>query len=154
MKLLMIAFFAFSLCLRKDKKLKINIFGFCFPKRVDANCISHDQVLKDLPEPLKEGENFTMSSEIFDALTIFQSDFNNFVQQCSLVSYVSLPKRSLQYNVQFSFYGPKYDLFSFFHEKNVQKGTVKLFLKVQCQFFFRTVLISTFSITSQKKTEV
>ena len=68
MKLLMIAF---SLCLRKDKKLKINIFGFCFFKRVDANCISQDQVLKDLPEPLKEGENFTMSSEIFDALTIF-----------------------------------------------------------------------------------
>ena len=59
------------LCLRRDKKLKKNVFGFCFPKRVDENCVSQDQVLKDLPEPLKEGKNFIFSSDVFDGLTIF-----------------------------------------------------------------------------------
>ena len=59
------------LCLRRDKKLKKNVFGFRFPKRVDENCVSQDQVLKDLPEPLKEGKNFIFSSDVFDGLTIF-----------------------------------------------------------------------------------
>ena len=59
------------LCLRRDKKLKKNVFGVCFLKRVDENCVSQDQVLKDLTEPLKEGKNFIFSSDVFDGLTIF-----------------------------------------------------------------------------------
>ena len=72
-----------------------------------------------------KGGDFIFSSEVFDGLTIFSKpDLKNFLQQCSLVSFVSLPKRSLQYNFQFSFYCPNYEFLSFFHKKIFQKETV------------------------------
>lgn len=55
-------------CLLKHSTLK-NVFAF--PKRVDLNTISVDQIVTNLPEPDKNGEKLMFAQEWFEGITMF-----------------------------------------------------------------------------------